>query len=93
MITKEQHGNCSKESENKECEGAGKADSDVMNGFDPGGREDGSSTTKSRQNDQNIPTDDSTDLHDKSSDKIHSETKSLDKNNRPACSLKLLNCT
>ena len=91
MITKEQHGNCSKESENKECEGAGKADSDVMNGFDPGGREDGSSTTKSRQNDQNIPTDDSTDLHDKSSDKIHSETKCLDKNTLKGEKPKLVN--
>ena len=65
MITKEQHGSCSKDTGNKECDGATKSDSDKMNGFDPGGKE------NSPQ--QNIATHSNGQTEDQTPLKIHSE--------------------
>ena len=73
MITKEQHGNCSKEAANNDCEpqGAIRGNSNIMNGFDPGGK-DGSATNNQQISERNIPTDNSQDVNI-STTKIHSE--------------------
>ena len=72
MITKEQHGNCSKETANKDCEGAKKSDSDTLNSFDPGGKE-SSSTNMSKISELNNRTDNNGEAKGQASNKIHSE--------------------
>ena len=72
MITKEQHGNCSKEASNKDCEGAKKSESDTLNSFDPGGK-DGSCTTMSKISEVNVRTDNNGPAKGQASNKIHSE--------------------
>ena len=72
MIAKEQHGNCGKETENKDYETAQKSDSEAMNGFDPGGKGN-SNANMSQTTKQNIPTEINGQTHGQHLDKIHSE--------------------
>ena len=72
MITKEQHGNCSKEAASKNCEGAKKSESDTSNSFDPGGK-DSSCTTMSKISEVNVRTDSNGPAKGQASNKIHSE--------------------
>ena len=79
MITKEQHGSCSKDAGNKECDGATKGDSDKMNGFDPRVNE-SLSTNMSQISKENIVTDTNGQTKDQSPLKIHSELSPSNKN-------------
>lgn len=77
MITKEQHGNCGKETASKDYETAQKSDSDAMNGFDPGGKGDSTMPPIAKQN---IPAEANGQTKSQHLNKIHSELTISSKN-------------